>query len=166
MSSSRESEFDYADFLTGRQLGLNYRHGPSKFGDLNERFKQRLYYNFRVPSKDSDVFHYADGSSRQSVSPTGGIFNLAFNADGSLLGAACENKCVLLFDPNTRKLVHTVENAHNDCVNCLRFLDANLFATCSDDTTIALWDARNLKRKLRLFNGHVNSVKNIEYSNR
>lgn len=39
-----------------------------------------------------------------------------------------------------------------------------MFATCSDDSTIALWDTRNLTKKLRSLHGHMNWVKNIEYS--
>lgn len=39
-----------------------------------------------------------------------------------------------------------------------------MFATCSDDSTVALWDARNLKQQIRSFKGHSNWVKNIEYS--
>ena len=45
-----------------------------------------------------------------------------------------------------------------------RFLDTRVFATCSDDTTVALWDARYLKQKIRTFHGHSNWVKNIEYA--
>ena len=82
------------------------------------------------------------------------------------MGAACERKCVLIFDPTTRKLVNKVKNAHEDCVNCIRFLDNRLFATCSDDTTVALWDARYLKKKLRSMRAHSNWVKNIEYSSK
>jgi DDB1- and CUL4-associated factor 10 len=39
-----------------------------------------------------------------------------------------------------------------------------MFATCSDDTTVALWDVRNLKKKIRTLLGHSNWVKNIEFS--
>lgn len=39
-----------------------------------------------------------------------------------------------------------------------------MFATCSDDHTVALWDTRNLKAKIRVLNGHSNWVKNVEYS--
>lgn len=45
-----------------------------------------------------------------------------------------------------------------------RFLTDSLFATCSDDSTVALWDKRNLKSKVRSLYGHMNWVKNIEYS--
>lgn len=39
-----------------------------------------------------------------------------------------------------------------------------MFATCSDDSTIAIWDTRNLKSKIRTLHGHSNWVKNIEFS--
>lgn len=45
-----------------------------------------------------------------------------------------------------------------------RFLSDCLFATCSDDSTVALWNKRNLKSKVRSLHGHMNWVKNIEYS--
>lgn len=48
--------------------------------------------------------------------------------------------------------------------NLLRFLDQHMFASCSDDSTVALWDTRNLKQKVRLLQGHSDWVKNIEYS--
>ena len=80
------------------------------------------------------------------------------------MGAACERKNVLLFDPRTRAVLGHVANAHEDSINCIRFLDNRLFATCSDDTTVALWDTRYLKKRLRTLRGHTNWVKNIEYS--
>ena len=45
----------------------------------------------------------------------------------------------------------------------VRFLDSRTFVTCSDDTTVCLWDARFLKHKVRTLQGHSNWVKNIEY---
>ena len=43
-----------------------------------------------------------------------------------------------------------------------RFIDSRIFATASDDMTVALWDVRNLKSKIRVLHGHSNWVKNIE----
>ena len=52
---------------------------------------------------------------------------------------------------------------YNGNVMC-RFLDSRMFASCSDDKTVALWDTRNLKTRIRVLNGHENWVKNVEYS--
>ncbi|XP_060805266.1 DDB1- and CUL4-associated factor 10 [Amyelois transitella] len=99
-----------------------------------------------------------------NVLPTGGVFNLEFSPEGTLLVAACEKKSIQIFDPLTHKRIHTVTGAHTDCVNCVKFLDGRMFATCSDDTTIALWDVRNMNKKIRSLLGHSSWVKNIEFS--
>uniref|UniRef100_A0A182M1I0 Uncharacterized protein n=1 Tax=Anopheles culicifacies TaxID=139723 RepID=A0A182M1I0_9DIPT len=96
----------------------------------------------------------------------GGAFNLEFSPDGTLLVAACQKKSIVLFDPLTEIQICAVKNAHTECVNCIKFIDHRIFATCSDDTTVALWDIRNLTTKLRTLNGHSGWVKNIEYSKR
>ncbi len=73
-------------------------------------------------SRDTD----SSRSAASSGSVTGGIFNLEYNADGSILAAACEQKSFLLFDPGSRRLVKTVEAAHRDCVNCVRSVSHSL----------------------------------------
>ncbi|XP_034484807.1 DDB1- and CUL4-associated factor 10 homolog [Drosophila innubila] len=97
---------------------------------------------------------------------TGAIFNLEFNADGNIVVAATQRKCVLVFDAITQKEIFKVPDAHTDSVNCIKFFDDRLFATGSDDFTVALWDLRNMKQKLRVLHGHSNWVKNIEYSSK
>ncbi|CAH1170514.1 unnamed protein product [Phaedon cochleariae] len=94
----------------------------------------------------------------------GGIFNLEFSIDGKLLVSACEGKQVLLFDASNQKLISKVENAHRNCVNCVRFLNDKHFATCSDDTSIKIWDIRKVQSCIQTLHGHSNWVKNIEWS--
>ncbi|CAB0012685.1 unnamed protein product [Nesidiocoris tenuis] len=143
-------DFAY-NYLRNRELGNRPQLGT------NDRFMNGLYKSFaRCEWWD----HFA---SLKNAAP-GGIFNLEFSPDGSLLVAACEKRSILMFDPLSRKLLHSVDNAHYDCVNCVRFLDSRVFATCSDDSTVALWDARNLKTRIRTLYGHSNWVKNIEFS--
>jgi len=131
-------------------------------GVFSSYFEQSLYPFYPVQKYEKGI-RYID---QEPVGSPGGIFNVEFNPDGNILAAACERKSILIFDPLCRKVVRTIENAHSDCVNCIRFLDSRTFATCSDDTTVALWDARNLKHKVRTLTGHSNWVKNIEYSSR
>lgn len=143
------------------QMGQNMMNVSKSRGNLfSPYFEQTLYPFYPVQKYEKGKF-YRD---QEPVGSPGGIFNVEFNPDGNILAAACERKSILIFDPLCRKVVRTIENAHSDCVNCIRFLDSRTFATCSDDTTVALWDARNLKQKVRTLIGHSNWVKNIEYS--
>nr|XP_032801293.1 DDB1- and CUL4-associated factor 10-like [Petromyzon marinus] len=66
-------------------------------------------------------------------------------------------------DPLTSRPISTISAAHEDCINNIRFLDDRLFATCSDDTTVALWDLRCVRRRVSSLHGHSSWVKNVEY---
>ena len=54
-----------------------------------------------------------------------------------------------MFDPLRRSLIHAIDNAHNDCVNCVRYVEIylvflNIVATlynsnCSIVVTIGFW---------------------------
>ncbi|XP_031640601.1 DDB1- and CUL4-associated factor 10 homolog isoform X2 [Contarinia nasturtii] len=133
-----------------RERGLN------NYAGLEDQIHKSIYSHLEAYSCwDSDS---ANGSEY------GGVYNLEYSPDGTLLIAACEKKSIVLFDPITTRQTKAVKNAHSDSVNCVKFLTDCLFATCSDDTTVALWDKRNLRSKVRSLHGHMNWVKNIEYS--
>jgi histone-binding protein RBBP4 len=53
-----------------------------------------------------------------------------------------------------------VEHAHDSDINCLAFnpYSEYLLATGSMDNTVGLWDLRNLKQKLHVFEGHTEGV--------
>ena len=93
----------------------------------------------------------------------GGIFNLSFSPNGSILVGATERNALLFFDPLNHRLFQTVREAHSGSVNYVKFLDENMFASCSDDRNVALWDMRMLSSRLKLLEGHMYWVKNIEY---
>ncbi len=165
----------YAHFLRERERGhLGHRRSAKRAWADGRRepfgvaaVSERLYKDLTWDSKFGRFGIFGGGLAKpDDVAETGGIFNLEFNTDGSLLAAACEKRSVVLLDPLTQRLTASVENAHTDCVNCVRFLDTRTFATCSDDATVALWDARYLKQKIRSLVGHTNWVKNVEYSRR
>ncbi|XP_006195939.3 DDB1- and CUL4-associated factor 10 [Camelus ferus] len=142
--------------------------GAGLFGWLRERSLGRGLFvdpardNFRTMTNLYGSIHPAD-SVYLSTRTHGAVFNLEYSPDGSVLTVACEQTEVLLFDPISSKHIKTLSEAHEDCVNNIRFLDNRLFATCSDDTTIALWDLRKLNTKVCTLHGHTSWVKNIEY---
>ncbi|XP_065371561.1 DDB1- and CUL4-associated factor 10 homolog [Calliphora vicina] len=139
-------------WLHRREYGL-----PSNRGDF-DNIMHRVYNSI------DDFKHWNDIPNQ--TSDYGAVFNLEFSPKGNVLVAACEKKSILLFDSVTQRQTHKIKDAHTDNVNCIKFLDERMFATCSDDTTVALWDLRYLKMKVRSLHGHSNWVKNIEYSNK
>lgn len=140
------------NWLEKRELGLSFRCNPKS---IKSSIASDIYGSFkclRMWSPQNTTCHTHHG----------GIFNFDFSPDGSVVVAACERKSILVFDPRNSRLVNYRENAHTDCVNYIRFLDLRMLATCSDDTTICLWDIRNLKKEVMTLRGHSNWVKNIE----
>ena len=93
----------------------------------------------------------------------GSVFNIQFSPVEDYAVAVCSNRSVVIYDPRTESKVHATPNAHDDCVNCVTFLDNCTFVTCSDDHTIRLWDIRSPRACLEVLRGHTGWVKNIEY---
>ena len=104
----------------------------------------------------------------KSESVHGAVFNIEFSPLNDIALTVCSNRAILSYDPRmcSSKPIHTVRNAHDEAVNCLTFIDPLLFATCSDDKTIRIWDMRNFKHSFAVLQGHKNWVKNIEYDPR
>lgn len=131
-----------------------------QYGNLSkDRWKDTLFSTFYKSFGVSSV----TTTTPLNGQDWGAVFGCGFSPDGNLLVAACENKCMLIYDPNNARLIKRRFNTHTGCVNCVRFLDNRLFVTCSDDTTVRLWDARNLTNELKVLRGHTSWVKNIEY---
>lgn len=153
----------------GGGSGADSRKWSSLFSWLQSRTIRRGVFvdpardNFRTMTSLYCSMNPAVESVNLSTQTHGAVFNLEYSPDGSVLTVACEQTEVLLFDPISSRHIKTLTEAHEDCVNNIRFLDNRLFATCSDDTTIALWDLRKLNSKVCSLHGHASWVKNIEY---
>lgn len=107
-----------------------------------------------IPSSDDDNYPY------------GSVFNIEFSPSDKLALTVCSNMSIAGYDPRlpVTKVACAVKHAHSDCVNCITFVDEFKFATCSDDSTIRLWDLRNIRSSTHTLNGHNNWIKNIEYN--
>lgn len=127
------------------------------------RLKTKMNYSpLQCVAKYGEEF-WSFPSTCSSEGYHGAIYNLEFSPDNKYLVAACENKDIAVFDPCIHRKVKTVSNAHRDSVNGVAFLDTRVFATCSDDTTIGIWDVRNLNTRVSSLVGHTNWVKNITF---
>ena len=110
----------------------------------------------------------SDSLTNKPESVYGAVFNIEFSPVDDIALTVCSNRAILSYDPRlcSSKPIHTVRNAHDEAVNCLTFLDPFLFATCSDDKTIRIWDIRHFRHSIAVLQGHKNWVKNIEYDRR
>lgn len=124
-----------------------------------------LYKSFKEKRCPSSLTKGRDYLQTCPDSPYGSVFNIAFSPTDSIALIACSHKALVGYDPRvvTTKPVKTVPNAHDDCTNCITFIDQATFTSCSDDKTVKMWDIRNLKACMYTLKGHTNWVKNIEY---
>ena len=108
----------------------------------------------------SDFPFTTDGPASASY---GSVFNLEFSPSDDIALAVCANQAVVAYEPRTKGKIYAIPKAHDDCTNCVTFLDGVSFATCSDDKSIRLWDLRNTHSNTAVLRGHASWVKNIEY---
>ena len=143
MATKRMGKCGYSslDMLKKREIGLQL---------LKQDTLTVKYYKHMAMSWDKVEQH-------------GAIFNLEFSPTGKTLVAACEEYGILLYDPHLKECLHRLPKAHNDSVNCICFCDERIFASGSDDCTIALWDSRMLNEKIGKLSGHTNWVKSLFY---
>lgn len=150
-----------------KQRPADPRRYACQFQLFSQRVLTQLYHHFRGPGIEELRDTALAGRGRgDAESPYGAVFNLDFSPADDLLVAVHANRAILTYDPRTCSRVGVVPHAHEDCVNCITFLDHLTFATCSDDHTIRLWDLRSLRGSTAVLSGHTDWVKNIEYDKR
>ena len=171
---------DHYHAKMGDRAREHSKNGPSLYHIVCRRrvdFDDDVQCLYRARTRLYHTFQQCLYNSRKGEPPLvpkchheslyGSIFNLEFSPLDDCAYAVSSNKMVLTFDPRTHspahKPGHVLKEAHSDCVNCISFLEGNLFATCSDDKTIKIWDRRNLFTNVAHLKGHTSWVKNIEY---
>lgn len=94
------------------------------------------------------------------------IYNLAYSKDGSMVLAGYERGSICAFHPlfSSVKPMFRIENAHVTSVNGFQFIDSTKFTSCSDDTTVKLWDIRNINSAVQTLSELSDWAKNIHYN--
>lgn len=147
----RSSIFHYSH---ERQVGCRHQSSTMAIHQnaIRDSLWRKLYCNRKKSIRRSDLMDSCEG-----------IFDLQYSPNGEVLAAACQNKSFIIADPISEKVVSLKEHAHTDCCNTVTFLDDRIFATCSDDHSIAIWDLRNMQQEVHRLLGHSSWVKNVEY---
>lgn len=108
------SNHTVSKYVLQRELGNKFPLG------FQDKFRKRIYISFSNDPKHGFWDQSTSGKSGNS-GQHGGVFNLEYSPDGSILIAACEQKSFIVLDPITRRDVHNVYNSHSDCVNCVKY---------------------------------------------
>eukprot|EP00048_Salpingoeca_helianthica_P016305 m.231592 g.231592 ORF g.231592 m.231592 type:complete len:416 (-) comp18414_c0_seq1:25-1272(-) len=86
----------------------------------------------------------------------------------SIFGSVSDDKNLMIWDLRVSPAERPPQSivAHSAEVNCLSFnpFCEFILATGSADTTVALWDLRNLKSKLHALNGHNDEIFQVQWS--
>lgn len=126
-------------------------------------FSRKVYSKLYGKFCQENVLTQPGTTEYSDENQLGSVFNLDFSPEGDFVVTVRSGHGFVVYDPRQRRKLHCQYCAHDDCVNCVTFLNSYLFATCSDDRTIRLWDFRNLHSSLGILRGHQHWVKNIEY---
>ncbi|KAL8413634.1 hypothetical protein RB594_005048 [Gaeumannomyces avenae] len=95
-----------------------------------------------------------------------GIFSVRYSGDGRELVAGTNDKSIIVYDIESRRVLHRVEG-HDDDVNAVCFADKSsphILYSGSDDCTIKVWDRRSMGdgRAAGAFVGHVNGLTYVD----
>ncbi|KAI1106025.1 WD40 repeat-like protein [Jackrogersella minutella] len=98
-----------------------------------------------------------------------GIFSIRFSGDGRELVAGTNTNSIVVFDIESRTVLHTIEG-HDDDVNAVCFADKSsphILYSGSDDTTIKVWDRRSMgdRREAGAFVGHIEGLTYLDSKN-
>ena len=92
------------------------------------------------------------------------VKSVAYSQNGKYLLTGSKDKTAILWDANTKKIIHIFKVSITGEVNAVAFSpDSQLLATASSDKTAILWDITS-KKPLRKFIGHEKGLSAIAFS--
>ncbi|KAJ1926014.1 hypothetical protein IWQ60_004163 [Tieghemiomyces parasiticus] len=104
------------------------------------------------------IWNYRTGHCLRVMEVGGGGVN-CLHFDSTLLAAGCVDGSISAWNFKSGATSHLV--GHTDWVNAVRLLDSSRLLSCSDDTTVRLWDL-DTRTCTRVFNGHVGHVQTFQ----
>ncbi|KAJ1967307.1 ubiquitin-binding SDF ubiquitin ligase complex subunit met30, partial [Dimargaris verticillata] len=104
------------------------------------------------------IWNYRTGTCMRTMTVSGGGVN-CLHFDSSLLAAGCVDGSISVWDFYSGSTLRLV--GHADWVNGVQIVSPNRLLSCSDDTTIRLWDL-DTRTCIREYHGHVGHVQSFQ----
>lgn len=126
-----------------------------KFLLVNTSFKHPQIHLWDIESRQVIKRYNGHSQEKYYIKASFGGFGESFIASGS------EDAQVYIWNRSTQSLVSNL-NSHTSIVNCVAWspVDNNLLVSGSDDYTVKIWDARDVK--VEIFNDAINKEEKIE----
>ncbi|KAH7037144.1 WD40-repeat-containing domain protein [Microdochium trichocladiopsis] len=117
------------------------------------------------PNDTGDPYNLNLDDGRNTIGRWGrafGIWSVRFSGDGRELVAGTNNNSIIVFDIESRRVLHQVRG-HTDDVNAVCFADKSsphILYSGSDDSLIKVWDRRSMGdgREAGAFVGHIEGL--------
>ncbi|CAD5112042.1 unnamed protein product [Dimorphilus gyrociliatus] len=111
--------------------------------------------------RNTDKFHLHQNKLGHNA-----VYNIAYSREGNIVLAGYEGGSISAFHPLIPEVkpLFTNENAHLDSVNGFHFISSTKFASCSDDTTVKIWDVRFFRNPIQTLTELSDWAKNIHYN--
>lgn len=91
-----------------------------------------------------------------------GLRCMAFSPSGKLIAIGSSDNCIYILEADSYKLLHKLENAHNNSVFTLKFISDTLLLSGGRDAILRLWNMNEL-REVRAINAHWYTINDITF---
>merc|ERR1712086_225713 len=121
-----------------------------------------IHWRNLQPSDNTTEMRTQCGEVDEMTGHTAAVMSMRQTQSGQLVSCAMDQR-VIIWDLETRKALHTIEQAHKRSVHCLDLAQhdgGNAFLTGSRDHLIKLWDTRTCQAVAEL-TGHCGSVTSL-----
>ncbi|MCV6638343.1 hypothetical protein [Candidatus Albibeggiatoa sp. nov. NOAA] len=129
-----------------------------------------LYNSIHLWDFEEDELQSLDHTHDGNISKYSGIYDIAFNSDGSLFASVSWDGSIMMWDVENQVAKWTVYankdkiSAHGDSVQSVAFSpDDSKIATASLDNTVRIWNAET-GEQLQILLGHTDWVLSLAFS--
>ena len=111
------------------------------------------------------IWNYKSGQTKNILYHEGGVEDICFAPDGTVLAAGGENNIIKIWDIRTREAVHTLKEESSGGVKKIQFSpDGNTIAAAFSWGRIHLYDRRTMSSSIQKVKAHKTIISGLHFS--